>query len=67
MNVTGTPVNARLRFTYPNTQPPLTINGVRPGVTALQVSRLADALGMIQATPIMDAYLTREVDLVEGD
>ena len=67
MAVVSTPVSARVKFTYLNpSMPPQRISGINPAVNAFQVSQLVNALHIIQAGPVLDGFLTREIDIEEN-
>ena len=67
MAVIGTPVSARARFTYLDTNlQTLSINGINPLVNANQLSQFVTSLSFIQAAPVHNGFVTREVDLEEN-
>ena len=63
MAVISTPINGRVRFTYPGNLPDLRINGINPTVSAAQVADLASGIQSLQTSVIDDGFLTVESEL----
>ena len=66
MAVVTRPTGARVEFTYLGELPSLRINTINPNVQAPQLLQLVDALALIQAVPVLDGFLSREVELTEA-
>ena len=65
MALVSRPASARVRLTYLGNLNSLTINGINPAVNAFQLQQFVNSLNFIQTAPVLDGFLTREVDLVE--
>ena len=63
MAVVSTPINGRVRFTYPGNLPDLRINGINPTANAAQIAGLAGGIQSLQTAAINDGFLTVESEL----
>jgi len=63
MAVISTPINGRVRFTYPGDLSDLRINGVNPTASAAQIASLAEGIQSLQTSVIDDGFFTVESEL----
>jgi len=63
MAVINTPINGRVRFTYPDNLPDLRINGINPAASAAQIADLAGGIQSLQTAAVVDGFLTVESEL----
>ena len=63
MNVTSTPLSARVRFTYGPALSGFTFSNIRQNIMPAQLANLANALENLQAVPIQDVIFTTEAEL----
>lgn len=61
----STPVNGRVRFTYPGNLPDLRINGINPTASPINIFSLGNAIQELQTASINHMVLISEFELTE--
>ena len=64
MNLTSTPIAARVRLTYDNDLTDLSFTGINPAANAFHLKAFCDSVASIQDTLYHDVFLTVENELV---